>query len=176
MKRALLVGAALVALVAIEAYSQCQKTHYFCTSLLSDEQQKEYWNLNNQSKSAVFAKGKTYKMSFIAYKGFDYRISVCTDVEGGDKPRFELFHDAVVRVKDEFGNTNIKRQKETLYKNSDDNMSPMIEFTVEKTEKFYLDVQVPETGESKNRKLAKSTDNVCVGVLLEHKKVQATGF
>lgn len=176
MKRALIIGAALVALVAIQAYSQCQKTHYFCISLLSEEQQKEYWTLNNQSKSATFEKGKVYKMSFIAYDGFDYRISVCTDIEGGDKVRFELSHDAVVRVKDEYGNTNIKRQKESLYKNTDDNLSPMLEFTVDETKKFYLDVEVPASGESKNKKLAKSTDNVCVGVLLEHKKVARPGF
>ena len=115
-------------------------------------------------------------MSFIAYAGFDYRISVCTDIEGGDKVRFELFHDAIVRVKDEYGNTNIKRQKESLYKNADDNLSPMVEFTVDQTKKFYLDVEVPSSGESKNKKLAKSSDNVCVGVLLEHRKVAKTGF
>ncbi|MBD3638586.1 MAG: hypothetical protein HUJ25_14630 [Crocinitomicaceae bacterium] len=176
MKRTFLIGAVVVGIVAFQAYSQCAKTHYFCTSLLSEEQQKEYWSLNNQSKSATFAKGKTYKMSFIAYKGYDYRISVCTDIiEGGDKVRFELFHDAIVRVKDEYGNTNIKRQKESLYKNADDNLSPMVEFAVDKTTKFFLDVAVPESGESQDRKLKKS-DNVCVGVLLEHKKADKLGF
>lgn len=177
MKRTLIATAVLMmGIVAFQAYSQCQKTHYFCTALLDKEQQAEYWNLNNQSKSATFAKGKVYKMSFIAYKGYDYRISVCTDIaEGGDKVRFELFHDAVIRVKDEYGNTNIKRQKESLYKNSDDNLSPMVEFSVDKTKKFYLDVNVPATGESKDRKL-KKTDNVCVGVLLEHKKGDKLGF
>jgi hypothetical protein len=176
MKRALIIGAALMAFVAYEAYAQCTKTHYFCTSQLPEDQQKEFYNLNNQSKSANFAKGKTYKMSFIAYKGYDYRISVCTDIaEGGDKVRYELFHDAIVRVKDEYGNTNIQRKKESLYNNADDNLSPYLEFSVEKTTKFYLDVAVPASGESKNKKL-KKTDNVCVGVLLEHKKTQKLGF
>jgi hypothetical protein len=177
MKRTIIVGAfLLIGVVAIQAYSQCQKTHYFCTAQLDKEQQAEFWNFNNQSKSANFAKGKVYKMSFIAYKGFDYRVSVCTDiVEGGDKVRFELSHDAVVRVKDEYGNTNIKRQKESLYKNSDDNLSPMVEFSVDKTKKFYINVNVPVSGESKDRKL-KKTDNVCVGVLLEHKKGAKLGF
>ena len=176
MKRALIIGTALMSLVTIQAIAQCQKTHYFCTSVLDEEAQKEYWNLNNQSKSANFQKGKVYKMSFIAYKGFDYRISVCTDIEeGGDKVRFELEHDAVVRVKDEYGNTNIKRQRETLYKNQDDNLAQFVIFTVEKTEKFFLNVNVPNAGESKDKKL-KKTDNVCVGVLLEHKKVEKFGF
>lgn len=176
MKRALIVGIALIGFIAIQAYSQCQKTHYFCTSLLDKEQQQEFWNLNNQSKSATFEKGKLYKMSFIAYKGFDYRISVCTDIkEGANNVRFELFHDAIVRVKDEYGNTNIQRKKESLYANKDDNLSPMIEFTVDKTKKFYIDVNVPASGESKDRKLSK-TDKVCVGVLLEHKKAPKIGF
>jgi hypothetical protein len=176
MKRALFFGGLLLAIVAFEAYAQCNKTHYFCTSLLPEEQQKAFYTLNNQSKSATFAKGKTYKMSFIAYKGYDYRISVCTDIEeGGDKVRFELFHDAIVRVKDEYGNTNIQRKKESLYKNQDDNLSPYLEFSVDKTTKFYLDVGVPSSGESKDKKLRK-TDNVCVGVLLEHKKAQKLGF
>lgn len=176
MKRALIIGALMMGFVAFQAYSQCQKTHYFCTSLLDKEKQAEFWNLNNQSQSATFEKGKVYKMSFIAYEGFDYRISVCTDVtEGGDKVRYELFHDAVIRVKDEYGNTNIKRTKESLYKNSDDNLSPSLEFTVDKTKKFYIDVNVPASGESKDRKLS-ATDNVCVGVLLEHKKAAKLGF
>lgn len=176
MKRGIIIGALVFGFIAFQAYSQCKKTHYFCTSLLDKEKQAEFWNLNNQSKSATFQKGKIYKMSFIAYKGFDYRVSVCTDiVEGGDKVRFELFHDAIIRVKDEYGNTNIKRQKESLYNNTDDNLSPSLEFTVDKTKKFFLDVNVPVGGESKDRKLAKS-DNVCVGVLLEHKKVAQLGF
>lgn len=176
MKRAIILGVALVGIVAFQAYSQCKKTHYFCTSVLDKEQQQEFYNLNNQSKSATFEKGKVYKMSFIAYKGFDYRISVCTDImEGGDKVRFELLHDAIVRVKDEYGNTNIQRKKEPLYNNQDDNLSPFVEFTVDKTKKFYLNVNVPASGESKDRKL-KKTENVCVGVLLEHKKAAKLGF
>ena len=176
MKRVLILGIALIGFIAFQAYSQCQKTHYFCTDQLDKEKQEEFWNLNNQSKSATFEKGKVYKMSFIAYKGFDYRVSVCTDIkEGGDKIRFELFHDAVIRVKDEYGNTNIQRKKESLYSNQDDNLSPMVEFSVDKTKKFYIDVNVPLSGESKNKKLSKG-DKVCVGVLLEHKKGAKLGF
>ena len=86
-----------------------------------------------------------------------------------------MLHDAIVRVKDEFGNTNIQRKKETLYSNQDDNLSPFVEFSVDQTKKFYLSVNVPASGESKDRKLSK-TDNVCVGVLLEHKKAAKLGF
>lgn len=176
MKRGLYLGALLVGFIIFQAYSQCKKTHYFCTSQLSKEEQSEYWNLNNQSKSATFAKGKVYELSFVAYKGYDYRLTVCTDiVEGSEKVSFEMFQDAIVRVKDEYGNTNIKKQKESIYKNADDNMKPSIKFTTDKTKKFYLSVNVPATGESKDRKLGQS-DLVCVGVLLEHKKAADLGF
>jgi hypothetical protein len=176
MKKALILGSLLVVVIVLQAYSQCQKTHYFCTAQLSKEEQAEFWNLNNQSQSATFAKGQVYEMSFIAYKGYDYRISVCTDIaEGGDKVSFELLQDEVIRVKDEYGNTNIKKTKESVYKNQDDNLKPSITFTTDKTKKFYVKVNVPASGESKDKALGK-TDNVCVGVLLEHKEAAELGF
>lgn len=176
MKRAIILGSVLAVVVVLQAYSQCQKTHYFCTSQLSKEQQAEYWNLNNQSQSAAFAKGKVYEMSFIAYKGYDYRLTVCTDiVEGGDMINFELAQDEVVRVKDEYGNTNIKKTKETIYKNADDGNTQTITFTTDKTKKIYVKVNVPAQGESKDKALGK-TDNVCVGVLIEHKEAANLGF
>ena len=39
-----------------------------------------------------------------------------------------------------------KEKQESLYTNKDDNLSPMVEFTVDKTKKFYLDVNVPVSG------------------------------
>lgn len=175
MKRAIILGALLTVIVVLQAYSQCQKTHYFCTSILTKEQQAEFWNLNNQSQSAMFAKGQVYEMSFIAYKGFDYRLSVCTDIVGGEKVEFEILQDEVVRVKDEYGNTNIKKTKESIYKNADDSMSPTITFTTDKTKKIYVKVNVPGVGTSKDKALGK-TDNVCVGVLIEHKEAAELGF
>lgn len=177
MKRAILFGTLFVGFVAFQAYSQCKKTHYFCTSQFTKEQQAEYWDLNNQSKSATFAKGKVYELSFICYKGYDYRLSVCTDIlDGtGEKISFELFQDAVVRVKDEYGNTNIRKQRESIYNNANDNMKTFLKFTTDKTKKFYLEVNVPATGESSDKKLNQA-DLVCVGVLLEHKKGANLGF
>lgn len=175
MKRALFLSSLLAIVVVLQAYSQCQKTHYFCTTQLSKEEQAEFWNLNNQSQSATFAKGQVYEMSFVAYKGYDYRVSVCTDIVGGDKVAFELLQDEVIRVKDEYGNTNIKKTKEAVYNNKDDNMKPTIIFTTDKTKKFYIKVNVPPTGESKDKALGK-TENVCVGVLLEHKEAAKLGF
>ena len=158
MKKILLVGALIAGAVVFNANSQCKK------------------ELNNQSKSAVFTKGKVYEMSFIAYSDYNYRISVCTDIiEGGDKLTFTLEQDAIVRVKDANGNTNIKRQREVIYNNSEDNNKQFVKFKTEKTQKMYLKVNVPATGESGDKKL-NQTEQVCVGVLLEHRKASKTGF
>ena len=177
MKRALLLATIMMGTIVLEAYAQCNKTHYFCTGQLTKEQQQEYWNLNNQSKSAAIAKGEKYNLSFVAYKGYDYRLSVCTDItEGaGEKVQFTLFQDAIVRVKDEFGNTNIKKQKEAIFKNADEGNQPYVQFATDKTRKFYLEVSVPSSGESKNRKLNQA-DKCCLGVLLEHRKTPKLGF
>lgn len=176
MKKAIFIGSVLMAVVVLQAYAQCNKTHYFCTASLSKEEQAEFWNLNNQSQSAMFAKGEVYEMSFIAYKGYDYRLSVCTDIaEGGDKIQFEMLQDEVVRVKDEYGNTNIKKTKESIYKNAEDGLKQSITFTTDKTKKIYVKVNIPSTGTSKDKALGK-TDNVCVGVLLEHKEAASLGF
>jgi len=175
MKKALFFGFTLAVVVVLQAYSQCQKTHYFCTQQLTKEEQAEFWNLNNQSQSAMFAKGQVYEMSFIAYKGYDYRLSVCTDIVGGEKVEFEMLQDEVVRVKDEYGNTNIRKTKTSIYTNKDDSMKPTITFTTDKTKKIYVKVNVPGQGASKDKTLGK-TDNVCVGVLLEHKEAASLGF
>lgn len=175
MKKAIILGSLLAVFVVLQAYSQCQKTHYFCTSTLTKEEQAEFWNLNNQSQSAMFAKGQVYEMSFIAYKGYDYRLTVCTDIVGSEKVEFELLQDEVVRVKDEYGNTNIKKTKESIYKNAEDAMKSSITFTTDKTKKIYIKVNVPGAGTSKDKSLGK-TDNVCVGVLIEHKEAASLGF
>ncbi len=174
MKRALLLTTLFVGFATIQTYAQCKKTHYFCTSQFTKEQQSEYWDLNNQSKSATFAKGKVYELSFICYKGYDYRLSVCTDIlDGtGDKVSFELFQDAIVRDEQ---TQRISKQRESIYNNTNDNMKTFVKFATDKTKKFYLEVNVPATGESKNKTLNQN-DLVCVGVLLEHKKGSELGF
>lgn len=175
MKKAIFIGGLVLGVIALQAYAQCNGTHFLCANNFSKEDKGEFWNLNNQSRSATFAKGKVYEMSFVAYEGFEYRLSTCTDVSSTDEVSFELLQDKVVRVKDEDGNTNIKKQRQSIYKNSDDGMKPFVLFSTDKTTKFYLKVNVPATGTSDTKKLM-NTDNVCVGVMLEHKKTAKLGF
>ncbi len=50
------------------------------------------FNYNGQSRSALFAKGKTSELNIVVYKGQDYRISFCSDVEKiGDQIQFKIF-------------------------------------------------------------------------------------
>lgn len=175
MKKLLFVGVLMMSIIVVEAVAQCNKTHYLCMGQFSKEDKSAFWNLNNQSRSAAFEKGKVYEMSFIAYEGFEYRLSTCTDIESATGVKFELAQDMIVRVMDENGNTNIKRQREVIFDNEDDGMTPFVLFTSDKTRKFYLSVQIPSTGSSQDRKLT-NTDNVCVGVLLEHRRTEKLGF
>lgn len=175
MKKVLFAGIILCSAIVIQAFAQCNKTHYLCMGQFSKEDKSSYWNLNNQSRSGAFEKGKVYEMSFIAYQGFEYRVSTCTDVASSTGVKFELAQDVVVRVKDGNGNTNIKRQREVIFDNEEDGMTPYVLFTTDKTKKFYLSVNVPATGSSEDKKLT-NTDNVCIGVLIEHRKTEKLGF
>ncbi len=175
MRKILIATTLLFGIVVFQAYAQCNRTHYLCTSQFSKEERGQFWNINNQSRSATFDKGKVYEMSFIAYEGFEYRVSTCTDIESGTAVKFELSRDIVVRVKDGNGNTDMKKQREVIFDNEDDGMSPYVIFKTEKTKKFFLSVNVPATGSSENKKLG-NTDQVCVGALIEHRRVAKTGF
>ncbi len=46
-----------------------------------DNAKKEGFFYNGQSKSGAFATGDTTEVTFVAYKGMDYRISACADQE-----------------------------------------------------------------------------------------------
>lgn len=175
MKKILFAAPLLFVIIVLNTYAQCYKTHYLCTDRFSKEERGEYWNINNQSKSATFDKGKVYEMSFIAYSGFEYRVSTCTDIPSESGVKFELSQDIVVRVKDADGNTDIKKQREVIFDNEEDGMTPFVVFRTDKTKKFYLSVNVPATGSSQNKKLG-NTDQVCVGALIEHRRVSKTGF
>ncbi len=176
MKKVALAGVILFGAILFQGYAQCGKTQYLCLNQFSKKEDKgAFWNINNQSRSAAFEKGKVYEMSFIGYEGFEYRLSTCTDIASSSGVKFQLAQDEVVRVKDGNGNTNIKKQRTIVFDNESDGMTPFVLFTTDKTKKFYLSVNVPATGSSDNRKLT-NTDNVCVGVLIEHRRTQKLGF
>ena len=58
MRKAIIIGTLIFGAVVFQAYAQCKKVHYFCTSQFSKEEQADYYELNNQSKSIVLLKPK----------------------------------------------------------------------------------------------------------------------
>jgi len=60
--------------------------------------ENEMFNINGQSKSALFSKGQTSKLNIIVYKGQDYRISLCMDENLGSQVHFRIFENKKVKV------------------------------------------------------------------------------
>ncbi len=178
MKKNIFFGIIFVGIIFIQAtYAQnsCKKVHNFCSESLPEEESKGEWDFDNQSKSATFEKGKIYQMSFIAYENFIYRIATCTDIiETGENIQFEVFRNELVRKKVN-GKTRLLKEKTSIFDNKSEEFKSFYKFKVKKTEKMYVQVTVPATGES-SAKQYKDSQYVCVGVLLEHRRVKKTGF
>ena len=54
-------------------------------------------------------------------------------------------------------------------------MTSFYKFRVDKSEKIYVKVTIPNSGDSSNKQF-KDSEFVCVGVLLQHRRVAKTGF
>jgi len=176
MKKILLIGIILTNLFAVQANAQCNETHLRCKKLLPKTDKKAGWNVNKQSHSESVEKGSEYEMFITAYKGLEYRLSVCTDVDGGTAVKFQLARDMMVTVKDSSGNTSIQKQRKIVFDNSEDeNGELFVQFRSDKTEKFYLIVTIPSAGKSSAKKL-KKTSFVCLGVFLEHRKMKKSAL
>jgi hypothetical protein len=114
---------------------------------------------NAQSKSGLFSQGSTSKMRCVIYKGMDYRMTVCCDNALGSDINFKIL-DA--------------KTNEELYDNAKNEGEKQFEFQSASTRQLIIEVTVP-TGESKSEK-GKPVDAACVGLLIEHKVSDKTGF
>lgn len=56
---------------------------------------------DSQSKSAVMAKGQTSEFHLVAYKGLDYRISICADELLGTEVQLKIYEKERVLIKKE---------------------------------------------------------------------------
>jgi len=175
MKKTLFIATLLMNIIAIQANAQCSETYNLCAKQFSKEDKNQDWNTNQQSESVSVEKGTVYETSVSAYKGMEYRLSVCTDVAGGTAAKFQLSQDVMNTIENEDGTTSIQKQRVILFDNNTDNADFYVLFRSNKTEKFYITVTIPTLGKSKNKKL-KSPDYVCLGLLLEHRKVKASSL
>ncbi len=162
-------------LQSIQAQQSCRRVHEYCKDGIPEDEQTKNWELDTQSKYATVEKGKTYELSFIAYKDYVYRISSCTDVEDAEKINFEILHTELVRKPDMNGNPRIFKEKVSIYNNKADDMAQFYKFRVEKSEKLYVKINVPVSGKSESKQF-KDSDFVCVGLLLEHSRAEKLGF
>lgn len=127
-----------------------------------EEDKGEKWMYNSQSRSGLFYQGMNSKIRCVIYKGMDYRLTLCAETALGDKLNFKIY-DA--------------RTNELLFDNSTADNAQVFEFQSATTRCIIIEVFVPEgaTETSKNASL-KSKDAACVGLLIEHKKTDITGF
>ncbi len=122
-----------------------------------DEREFKY---NAQSKSGLFAMGSTSKLRCVVYKGMDYRLTVCAESDIlGDNIQFKIF-DA--------------KTNEELFDNTKEENVKQFEFSSSSTRQLIIEVTVP-SGETKGAK-GKPSDAACVGLLIEHKVADRTGF
>jgi hypothetical protein len=89
----------------------------------------------------------------------DYRISVCCEVTLGDKVNYKIF-DA--------------RTNEMLFDNTTAEDTQVFEFQSVSTRQLVIEVMVPQGATEKDKH--KPTDAACVGLLIEHKITDKSGF
>ncbi|MNY13631.1 hypothetical protein D3C86_1467740 [compost metagenome] len=101
-------------------------------------------------------------MSFIAHEGLDYRLTTVLDEGSAGTLNYEIYELVVEKKKDGEKET-FKRTKKVLATSG----SEALEFTSDKSRKIFINVSI--SGGDK-KKLA------CVGVLIETKRSERTGF
>lgn len=130
-----------------------------CVMEGSKDDEREFL-YNAQSKSGLFAQGSTSKLRCVVYKGMDYRLTVCAETDIlGDNIQFRIY-DA--------------KTNEELFDNTKEENTKQFEFTSSSTRQLVIEVTVP-SGETKDAK-GKPVDAACVGLLIEHKVADKTGF
>lgn len=162
MKKVLYI-LAVVALVVVNTQAKAQagvcgqfhKKHCVMEGSKDDDREFMY---NSQSKSGLFAQGTISKLRCVIYKGMDYRMTVCCET-AGSVVNFKIL-DA--------------RTKEELFDNAKNENTQQFEFQSASTRQLIIEVMIP-SGEAASAK-GKPVDAACVGLLIEHKVSDRTGF
>jgi hypothetical protein len=141
------------------AFAQCPPAETF----MKKKKTKDAYTLNSQSRSGSIASDESYEMSFIAHQGLDYRLTTVMGEGSVGTLNYEIY-ELVVEKKTEGEKETFKRTKKVL---ATSGSTEALEFTSDKSRKIFINVSV--TGGDK-KKLA------CVGVLIETKRSEKTGF
>lgn len=162
MKKAFLIFTIFLSLGLSKLVAQpssCGQFHKSNCIIEGTRADKRAFQYNSQSKSGLFAQGSTSKMRCVVYKGMDYRMTVCSETSLGEKIQFKIFDG---------------RTQELLFDSSKNDDTHQFEFQAGSTRQLVIEVNVP-TGEVKEEK-GKPVDAACVGMLIEHKVSERTGF
>lgn len=161
MKKLILILSVFAGLsTAVAQTSACGSFHKTACHMEGSKADRKAFQYNSQSKSGLFAQGSTSKMRCVVYKGMDYRMTVCCETSVlGDKINFKIFDG---------------RTQELLFDNAKNENTQQFEFQAGSTRQLVIEVTVP-TGEVKEEK-GKPQDAACVGMLIEHKVSEKTGF
>ena len=128
-----------------------------CEGSKSKDDKREFL-YNSQSRSGLFSQGAVSKMRCVIYKGMDYRMTICCETAEA-QVNFKIF-DA--------------KTKEELFDNAKNENAQQFEFQSTSTRSLLIEVAVP-TGDATQAK-GKNMDGACVGLLIEHKISEKSGF
>jgi len=160
MKKIVLIAAVCLGMNGLFAQtSSCGQFHKTECIIEGTKADRKAFQYNSQSKSGLFSQGTTSKMRCVVYKGMDYRMTVCCETVLGEKVNFKIFDG---------------RSLELLFDSQKNDDTNQFEFQAGSTRQLVIEVTVP-TGEVKEQK-GKPVDAACVGLLIEHKVSERTGF
>ena len=166
MKRVIFLATIVCISLTTKSFAQagpCTDFHRKNCAMEGSRKDGKGFMYNAQSKSGLFAQGSTSKMRCIVYKGQDYRMSVCCETVIGDKVNFKIY-DA--------------RTNELLFDNTKNDDAQQFEFSASVTRPLIIEATVPagETKGSSKEEKELGTDAACVGLLIENKMSERTGF
>lgn len=140
------------------------------------------WAYNGQSKSGRLEANKEYTMSFVAYKGLEYKLRIGTHLEDMQgKVEFEVYEMVNKKVQTG-GKLAYEKEKKVLIKNADMEYINEVKFSSTKTKKLYIKVKVIAEGGDADSAYEDTTDPenkkfyYCIGVLILQQKSIKTGF
>jgi hypothetical protein len=181
------------------AQSPCTDYHKFNCPQAGDKR----FSTNGQSKSAAVQVGTPTELVFIAYRGQDYRITVCSDPRVlGEQVAIRLLEKVRVPkdvegtvittepILDEKGRpTGAVREVRTkgqrrefeevvkvLWDNTAHDMVQEVEFSCTATKRLAIEVTAPGNPDGKGKRDKQGFDIGCMGILIEHMPSPGLGF
>ena len=175
MKNILLIA---LCLAYFTPNSQCDSAK----ELLWNKKADKSWVINGQSKSGRLESGVEYTMSFVGYKGIDYKLRIGTHIENmSGTVEYEIYEKVSNKVEKD-GRVTYEKELKYLFKNSEHDNTNEVEFSCTKTKKLYVRVVVhsDEADAAKAHEDNSDPENksfyYCVGVLILQQASLKTGF